>query len=298
MSTSSVLYDHPGPRARIRNTVLSVVFGVALLGLVYWIYTKFDQAGQWEGWLWKPFTDSKTWTEFILPGLWATLKAAAVGMLLSLAFGIIFAVGRLSDHKWISIPSGAVVEFFRAVPLLLMIFFVFYGLPYVIKQPVTAFWAVVIGLTLYNGSVLAEAFRAGIRSVPGGQSEAAYAIGMRKSQVMQLILIPQAARAMLPIIVSQLVVLLKDTALGYIVAYPELLQRGVNDLSANYGNIIPAAMVMAVIYIIINSMLTWFAGWLDRRSRVRAFRVPKQTTPAGAVDSTPEGGATVAEPQG
>ncbi|GGM34457.1 glutamate ABC transporter permease [Micromonospora sonchi] len=298
MSTTSVLYDHPGPRARVRNTVLSVVFGVALLGLLYWIYTKFDQANQWEPRLWEPFTRSTTWTQFILPGLWATLKAAVVGMLLSLAFGIVFAVGRISDHRWISVPAGAVVEFFRAVPLLLMIFFVFYGLPYVIKQPVTAFWAVVIGLTLYNGSVLAEAFRAGIRSLPAGQSEAAYAIGMRKTRVMQLILIPQAARAMLPIIVSQLVVLLKDTALGYIVAYPELLQRGVNDLAANYGNIIAAAMVIAVIYIVINSMLTWFAGWLDRRSRVRAFRVPKQTAPANAPDSTPEGGVTVSEPQG
>ncbi|RIV40823.1 amino acid ABC transporter permease [Micromonospora radicis] len=298
MSTSSVLYDHPGPRARIRNTVLSVIFGVAVLALLYWLYRKFDQAGQWEAWLWKPFADPKTWTQFVLPGLWATLKAASVGMLLSLAFGIIFAVGRLSEHWWISVPAGAVVEFFRAVPLLLMIFFVFYGLPWVLKQPVSAFWAVVIGLTLYNGSVLAEAFRAGIRSVPSGQSEAAYAIGMRKTQVMQLILIPQAARAMLPIIVSQLVVLLKDTALGYIVAYPELLQRGVNDLAANYGNIIPAAMVIAVIYIVINSLLTWFAGWLDRRSRTRAFRVPRQTAPAGTPGATPEGGATVTEPQG
>ena len=291
MSTSSVLYDHPGPRARVRNTVLSVVFGVALLGLLYWIYTKFDQANQWEPRLWEPFTRSTTWTQFILPGLWATLKAAVVGMLLSLAFGIVFAVGRLSDHRWISVPAGAVVEFFRAVPLLLMIFFVFYGLPYVIKQPVTAFWSVVIGLTLYNGSVLAEAFRAGIRSLPGGQSEAAYAIGMRKTRVMQLILIPQAARAMLPIIVSQLVVLLKDTALGYIVAYPELLQRGVNDLAANYGNIIAAAMVIAVIYIVINSMLTWFAGWLERRTGTRRVRVPRQNR-AVTADST------IVEPQG
>ncbi|NJP31680.1 amino acid ABC transporter permease [Micromonospora thermarum] len=298
MSTSSVLYDHPGPRARIRNNVLSVVFGVGVVALLWWVYSKFDAAGQWEAVLWKPFTEPATWTQFILPGLWATLKAAAVGMVLSLVFGIVFAVGRLSDHWWIKVPAGAVVEFFRAVPLLLMIFFVFYGVPFLIQGPVSAFWAVVVGLTLYNGSVLAEAFRAGIRSVPGGQSEAAYAIGMRKSQVMQLILIPQAARAMLPIIVSQLVVLLKDTALGYIVAYPELLQRGVNDLAANKGNIVAAAMVAAAIYIVINSLLTALAGWLDRRSRTRGLRVPRQTRPAAAADSTPEGGATVSEPQG
>jgi glutamate transport system permease protein len=294
MSTSSILYDHPGPRAKVRNAALTVVFGVALVGLLWWVYAKFDEAGQWEGNLWQPFAETATWTQFIWPGLRATLWAAAVGMVLSLAFGIVFAVGRLSDHRWISIPAGAVVEFFRAVPLLLMIFFIFYGVPFLIQGPVSAFWAVVIGLTLYNGSVLAEAFRAGIRSLPGGQSEAAYAIGMRKSQVMQLILIPQAARAMLPVIVSQLVVLLKDTALGYIVAYPELLQRGVNDLSANEGNVVAAAIVVAAIYIVLNSLLTTLATWLDRRSTRRSYRIPKQSAP----DSTPVGGGAVAEPQG
>ncbi|MET8278446.1 amino acid ABC transporter permease [Micromonospora sp. NPDC005174] len=300
MSTDSVLYDHPGPRAKIRNAVLTVVFGVALAGLAWWVYAKFDEAGQWEGALWKPFTEAATWTQFIWPGLRATLWAAAVGMVLSLTFGIVFAVGRLSERRWISIPAGAVVEFFRAVPLLIMIFFVFYGVPFLIQAPVTAFWAVVIGLTLYNGSVLAEAFRAGIRSLPAGQSEAGYAIGMRKSQVMQLILVPQAARAMLPVIVSQLVVLLKDTALGYIVAYPELLQRGVNDLAANKGNIVAAAIVAAAIYIVINSLLTALANWLDRRSQRRGIRAQRRVATGAdrATGTDGAGGVTVGEPQG
>ncbi len=292
--SSTVLYDHPGPRARARNAVLSVVFGAGLVVLLWWIYRQFDEAGQWEGRLWQPFTEPDTWTQFIIPGLRQTLLAAATGMLLSLAFGIIFAVGRLSERWWIRVLSGIVVEFFRAVPLLLLIFFIFYGVPFLIQGPVSAFWSVVVGLTLYNGSVLAEAFRAGIRSIPTGQSEAAYAVGMRKSQVMQLILVPQAARAMLPVIVSQLVVLLKDTALGYIVAFPELLQRGVNDLSANYGNVVAAAIVVAAIYIVINSLITMLAGWLDRRGSRRAYRASKQNVR----DSTPVGGDTVGEPQG
>ncbi|GAB3956241.1 amino acid ABC transporter permease [Micromonospora vulcania] len=296
MSANTVLYDHPGPRARVRNAVLSVVFGVALAGLLWWVYAKFDQAGQWEGSLWQPYTEASTWTQFILPGLRQTLFAALTGMVLSLAFGIIFAVGRLSDRWWISVPAGAVVEFFRAVPLLLMIFFIFYGVPFLIQGPVPAFWAVVIGLTLYNGSVLAEAFRAGIRSVPSGQAEAAYAVGLRKSQVMRLILIPQAARAMLPVIVSQLVVLLKDTALGYIVAFPELMQRGVNDLAANRGNIVAAAMVVAAIYIVINSLLSMLATWLDQRGNRRAGRMARR--PATGAGPTTLGGATVLEPQG
>jgi glutamate transport system permease protein len=285
MSVDAVLYDHPGPRARARNRILSVIFGIGLLALLYWIYRQFDEKGQWAAALWKPFTDPATWTDYILPGLWATLSAAAVAMALSLIFGIVFAVGRLSDHWWISVPSGIVVEFFRAVPLLLLMFFIFYGVPFLTEAPMPPFWAVVIGLTLYNGSVLAEAFRAGIRSVPRGQSEAGYAIGMRKSQVMREILVPQAARAMLPVIVSQLVVLVKDTALGYIIGYSELLQ-GVNNLAANFGNIVAAAIVAVIIYITINASLTAFAGWLERRTR-RQGRAPKGRgpVPAGLVEA-------------
>ncbi|WP_030433977.1 amino acid ABC transporter permease [Actinoplanes subtropicus] len=277
MSTDAVLYDHPGPRARARNRILTVVFGVLLLALLYWIYSKFDDKGQWAVALWKPFTEASTWTGAILPGLKNTLAAALVAMVLSLAFGVIFAVGRLSDHWWLRLPSGVVVEFFRAVPLLLMMFFIFFGIPFVTEEPMSNFWAVVIALTLYNGSVLAEAFRAGVRAVPIGQSEAAYAIGMRKGQVMSQILIPQAARAMLPVIVSQLVVLVKDTALGYIISYSELLQLGVNNLAANFGNVLQASIVAAIIYIAINATLTAAASWLARRTR-RSGRVARPAT--------------------
>jgi glutamate transport system permease protein len=277
MSADAVLYDHPGPRAKIRNNLLTGVFGLALLGLLYWVYAKFDEKGQWAGKLWEPLIQGSTWTDYILPGLLHTLEAAAVAMVLSLVFGLLFATGRLSDHWWVRIPSGVVVEFFRAVPLL----------PFITEQRMSIFWAVVSGLTLYNGSVLAEAFRAGIRSVPTGQNEAAYAIGMRKSQVMWEILLPQAARAMLPVIVSQLVVLVKDTALGYIIAFPELIQLGVNNLSANYGNVVQAAIAVAAVFIIINSGLTLLAGWLERRTRRggKAPRASGQPVPAGLVQT-------------
>jgi glutamate transport system permease protein len=296
VSTDAVLYDHPGPRAKARNQILTVVFAIGLIALLYWIYARFDAKGQWAGALWKPFAQASTWTDYILPGLVGTLKAALVGMVLSLVFGIIFAVGRLSDHWFVRIPAGAVVEFFRAVPLLLMMFFIFFGVPYLSQEPMSVFWAVVIGLTLYNGSVLAEAFRAGVYAVPRGQSEAAYAIGMRKSQVMAEILIPQAARAMLPVIVSQLVVLVKDTALGYIIAYPELLQLGVNNLAANFGNVVQAAIVAAAIYILVNSLLTAVAGWLSRRTQ-RGGRAPREpgapiVVAGAALDMGGGGGAT------
>jgi len=289
MSADAVLYDHPGPRAKLRNNILTVVFGIGLLGLLYYVYARFDDKGQWAGNLWKPFLRGSTWADYILPGLLHTLEAAAVAMVLSLVYGLVFAVGRLSDHWWLRIPAGVVVEFFRAVPLLLLMFFIFFGVPFLTLQPMSIFWSVVIGLTLYNGSVLAEAFRAGIRAVPLGQSEAGYAIGMRKGQVMREILIPQAARAMLPVIVSQLVVLVKDTALGYIIAYSELLQLGVNNLSANFANVVQAAIVAAILYIVVNSALTAFAGWLERRTR-RGGRAPRRAAPVAV--------AAVVEPQG
>ena len=298
MSSETVLYDHPGPRAKARNRILSVVFGVLLLLLLYWIYRQFEQKDLWAAGLWKAFLESETWTAYILPGLWGTVKAAGLAMVLSLVFGVLFAVGRLSDHWWLRVPSGVVVEFFRAVPLLLLIFFIFYGVPYLTEQPMPPFWAVVAGLTLYNGSVLAEAFRAGIRAVPSGQSEAAYAIGMRKGQVMREILIPQAARNMLPVIVSQLVVLVKDTALGYIIGYTELLQTGVNNLAGNVphvGGIVAAAIVAAIIYITLNTALTAIAGWLERRTR-RTGRAPRRPTTAAQPAGATAGG--MVEPQG
>lgn len=267
MSTENVLYDHPGPRGRLTNRIFTVVFGAGLLALLWWVWSRFDAKGQWAGSLWKPFTAASTWTDYILPGLLNTLLAALVAMVLALVFGVVFAVGRLSDHWWLRVPSGIVVEFFRAVPLLLLMFFIFYGVPFLTHEPMSAFWAVVAGLVLYNGSVLAEAFRAGVRSVPKGQSEAGYAIGLRKSQVMAHVLIPQAARAMLPVIVSQLVVLVKDTALGYIISYSDLLQLGVNNVQANFGNAVQAAMVAAALYVTVNATLTAVAGWLGRRNR-------------------------------
>jgi len=282
--TTPVIYDIPGPRARRRNAALTGVFGLALLALVWYVYRRFDARGQWTAQKWRPFTEGTLWTDYVLPGLRGTLIAAGIGMVLALVFGVMFAVARLSERWWIRAPAGAVVEFCRAVPVLLMIFFVFFGLPFLLQQPVPALWAVVTGLTLYNGSVLAEAFRAGIRAIPSGQSEAAYAIGLRKGQLMRHILVPQAARAMLPVIISQLVVLLKDTALGYIIAYPELLELGVNQVSANFGNVVAAAIVAAAIYIAINSALTAFAGWLERHTRRAGRVVVAPTTAAGPME--------------
>ncbi|MEU7692414.1 amino acid ABC transporter permease [Microbispora hainanensis] len=263
---ATVLYDVPGPRARLRNNVLTLVFGVVLLLVAYFVWTKFDEKGQWDGKLWEPFLRGETWTELILPGLLNTLVAAALAAVLALLFGAVFGIARLSDHRWVRIPAGVVVEAFRAVPVLMLIFFAQYG-GSLAGLVVTEFAAVVFGLTVYNGSVLAEIVRAGILAVPRGQAEAGSAIGLRKNQVMRLILLPQAVTAMMPAIVSQLVVLLKDTALGFVVAYADLLNAGARVVPANYANLIPSVIVIATVYIMINLALGYLANWLERRSR-------------------------------
>ena len=258
------LYDAPGPRARRRVLIGSVISAFVLAALVVAILRRLEETGQFREIFWEPFTRAGV-QRILLRGLGATLRASAVALVLALVLGVILATGRLSERSWLRRGSGAFIEFFRALPLVLLIFFAFLGLPR-LGIDISAFGALVIGLTLYNGSVFAEIFRAGINAVPKGQSEAAYSIGLRKGAVMRIILVPQSVRIMLPAIVSQMVVLLKDSALGFIVAYPELLRSG-RRIYTNIGNVIPTAIVIAAIYITINLALTGVATALERRQR-------------------------------
>ncbi|QOV35108.1 amino acid ABC transporter permease [Streptomyces ferrugineus] len=266
---SSVLYDEPGPRAKRRNVVISVVFFVLLALLAWFVWDTMDGKGQLEWALWKPFTESNAWTTYLLPGLGDTLLAAALAMVIALPLGAVFGIARLSDHVWVRIPAAWVVEFFRAIPVLLLMLFAneFYDRWTNVSSEQRPLYAVVTGLVLYNASVLAEVVRAGILALPKGQTEAAKAIGLRKGQTMNSILLPQAVTAMLPAIVSQLVVIVKDTALGGVmIGFTELLNSR-STLAAAYANVVPSFIVVAVIYIVLNFILTSFASWLEKRLR-------------------------------
>jgi glutamate transport system permease protein len=268
---SSVLYDAQGPRAKRRNVVLTVVFLAAVAAVVWWVLSTLKDKGQLEWVQWEMFfTSTEPWSTYIWPGLENTLKAAALAMVIALPLGAVLGIARLSDHAWVRVPVSIVVEFFRAIPVLvLMIFGLALFAEYTnVSSDDRPLFAVVTGLVLYNASVLAEIVRSGILSLPKGQSEAAMAIGLRKNQLMRLVLLPQAVTAMLPAIVSQLVVVLKDTALGgAVLTFPELLASA-NTMSGYYGaNVIASFTVVAVIYIALNFALTTFAGWLERRLR-------------------------------
>jgi glutamate transport system permease protein len=267
---SSVLYDAQGPRAKRRNVVLTVVFLVAVAALLWWVFGTLKDKGQLEWALWEPFVHTEAWSTYIWPGLQNTLKAAVLAVIIAMPLGAVLGIARLSDHVWVRVPAAVVVEFFRSIPVLvLMIFGLALFAEYTnVTSDDRPLYAVVTGLVLYNASVLAEIVRAGILSLPKGQSEAAMAIGLRKGQLMRLVLLPQAVTAMLPAIVSQLVVIVKDTALGgAVLTYSELLSSA-NTMSGYYGaNVIASFTVVAVIFIALNFALTSFASWLERRLR-------------------------------
>ncbi|MFC9256845.1 amino acid ABC transporter permease [Amycolatopsis thailandensis] len=293
MSTQTVLYDIPGPKARARNWLYTVLFVLVLALVVYYVYAGFDEKGQWAGALWKPFIDGATWTQFLLPGLLNTLKAAGLSIVIALPIGALLGIGRLSEHKWVRLPVGWIVEFFRAIPVLLLMVFAaaFYAYYTGIDSEIRPLFAAVTGLVLYNGSVLAEVFRAGILSLPKGQAEASSALGMRKTQTMINVLLPQAVTLMLPALVSQLVVILKDTALAgqLTIGFDELI-RDSGPLTGLYGNTIPTLIVVAIIFIVLNLLLTQFARWLEnklaRRKKAPKGAKPVHDAPASVVDAT------------
>jgi glutamate transport system permease protein len=285
---TAVLFDVPGPRARNRNRLVAVLGGIAVVAILAFVLVRFAESGLFSAEQWDWITYERIQL-ILLGGLLATLQAFAVGAVLALVFGALFATARLSDHAWIRTPAAAIVEFFRAIPLLILMFLLYFGMAF------SAFWAVVVGLMLYNGSVLAEVFRAGILAVPRGQSEAAYALGMRKTQVMTAVLLPQALTAMLPTVISQLVVLLKDTALGFIIQYEELLYVG-RQLGSQLqldAPIIPVAIVIAIIYIAMCVLLSSAANWTERWSRRRG-RTSAEVAHADLTDTRAGVGPTTA----
>ncbi|WP_242087710.1 amino acid ABC transporter permease [Microbacterium lacticum] len=262
---SSVLYDVPGPKAIARNRILAVITALLVLAGIAWVIWRFAVTGQFTAKKWELFTYSSIWALFGEATLntLAAFAAAAVG---ALVLGFLLALGRLSDHAWVRVPVGWIIEILRAIPVLIFMMLLYYGLP-VVGIKMEPYWAVVIALIAYNGSVLAEVIRAGVESLPRGQSEAGYAIGLRKSGVMAFVLLPQAIRAMMPVIVAQLVVTLKDTALGFIITYHELLYL-VKLLGSNavYGSpLIPAAIVGGSIYVALCLALSYIARLLERR---------------------------------
>jgi glutamate transport system permease protein len=270
MSTS-VLYDAPGPKARRRSVIFSVV-GVAIIaaGIAWLIFTLAaprvtangaTQPGLLDGSRWDILLDRAVWRT-IGRGVVDTLRMAAVAAVFAVIVGILFSFGRSARSSWIRVPVAVILEFFRGMPVLLMMLFI------LLVFSTGTYWAGVVALAIYNGAIIGEALRAGIQSLPKGQREAGLSIGLTPLATRFLIEFPQAFRQMLPIIIAQLVVLLKDTSLAYIVGYTELLRTGVTNLSNFFGNryFFSLFFVVLVIYLAMNLTLSWVARFIARKS--------------------------------
>ncbi|MGH3674724.1 MAG: amino acid ABC transporter permease [Mycobacterium sp.] len=286
MSNASVLFDAPGPRAQVRNRLITAITLVLTVLVIWVVYARLEAKGQLDAAKWKPFLTSNLWTTYILPGVQGTLTAAAVSIVLALVLGFVLGVGRLSTHTAMRWVCSVVVEFFRAVPVLIMMIFAYflYALYDVFPSKHLALAGVITGLTLYNGAVIAEIVRAGVNALPRGQAEAASSLGLSWGQTMRSILLPQAITSMLPVLISQLVVVLKDTAIGYQITFVEMVRQG-TVVGSSYGNYIPALIVIAVLMISVNFVLSEFAIWLEGRMR-RSRRAP---TPLAAEAIEQEG---------
>lgn len=285
--SQAVLFDSPGPRARRNILVANLVGGLLIatvLGLVIW---KLGQEGQLDATRWTSLFTSNAWVNYFLPGLQNTLVAAFYSIILAVAFGLVFGLGRLAPYAPVRWVAGIVVEFFRAVPVLIMMIALYFGIGIakVIPSSQVPLVAVVVALTLYNGSVIAELVRSGVHGLPKGQREAAAAIGMTHNQSLRVVELPQALIAMLPSLVSQFVVILKDSALGAIITFNEFLQLSRQFGAAN-GNMLQALIVCAAVFILINWLLTKLADLVARRLSKRtsgrtapATPLPAQTGP-------------------
>lgn len=266
MSVERVLFDAPGPRARRRIRIVTVASLLVLAGLVVLALRQFSQHGQLAADRWRPFAE-KDYIQFLWVGLKGTFRATAVSAVLAFPAGALLALLRLSLSRPVRYLATAYIEFFRSVPLLLLIYAFLLLLPtYGVNLPI--FWKLVVPIVMVNAAVLAEVFRAGVRGLDRGQSEAASAIGLTYWQSMRLVVLPQAIRLVLPTLVAGLVSLLKDSTLGYVVSYPELMKQG-NTLTALTHLLIQTFVVIAVVYVIINFALSQLANLLDRRLRRR-----------------------------
>lgn len=267
MSTQSVLFDTPGPRAKRRMLLINIVGALVVLGIGAFIIYQLQVHGQLTAELWAPMVEARTWLYYFLPGLQNTLVAAAYSIVLALTFGLVFGLGRLAGNRAIRWFCGIVVEFFRAVPVLILMIGGWFFCAQIlhVAASLSPLLGVVIGLTLYNGSVIAELVRSGVHGLPKGQREAALAIGMTRSQSIRSVELAQAVMAMLPALVSQFVVVLKDSALGAIITYSELL-RSARLIGADAPfPVLQSFFVIAVIYIVLNAILSWLAGKIARR---------------------------------
>ena len=266
------LYEQPGPKTRKRINIATAIAAVLVLICIGLIVRQFYVMGQLDAKYWELFTRWTTW-RFLLTGFLGTLKSAAVAGLLALAGGLVLMWGRFSKIPPVRWVARAITEFFRGVPSLLFVYFFFIVMP-TIGVKMDSFWMITLPAAMSAAGACAEVFRAGVNAVPAGQVEAAKSLGMSKTKTMLLIPLPQAIKFVVPTLISQLVIVVKDTTLAYVVSYADLLQNG-RVLIANYDALVSVYLVVAVIYILLNYLINKASVAIANRNGVKLIDVSK-----------------------
>ena len=270
MSMQHALFDTAGPKARVRVrvfTALSIVALLAIIGLAYW---QLYLSGALAPSKWMPFSQPAIQAYFA-GALGRTALAALGAGAIAVPLGLLLELGRLSPVAVLRWPATAFIEFFRAIPVLLVIYAFMFALPSYGINP-SEYLKLVIPVGLCTSAVIAEVFRAGVLSIPRGQNEAGLSVGLTGGQSFRLVVFPQALRVVVPALVAQAVIVVKDTAFGYVVSYPELLQSG-RVLIANTGDLVQTYLVVTAVYIVVNMLISAAARALDRRlARTRSGR--------------------------
>lgn len=262
-SMRDALYEAPGPRTK-RLTVIGTTISLALVAVgAALIVRQFYITGQLDAAYWSFFTEWNTW-RYLLEGLVGTVRVALVAAVISLVLGVLLMFGRISSFPPLAVLSRVVIDFFRGVPSLLLIYFFFLVVPqYGLQLP--SFWMITLPVSLAASGVLAEVFRAGVNAVPKGQTEAALSIGLTPTKTMLRIVLPQALRIVVPSLISQLVVVVKDTTVAYVVSYPDLMQNA-RVLITTHDSVVSVYLVVALIYILINFAINQLSIAMARRS--------------------------------
>jgi glutamate transport system permease protein len=290
VNATRVLFDEPGPRGRRRIAVGTVLISLAIAALLFLAYRTLDASGELALAKWKPFWQQ--WAvKFLLEGLWGTLLVTLASAVVSFPAGALLAVGRAGRNPLVRGLCTAYIEVFRSVPTLLLVYVFLFALPGV-GLNLSIFWKLTVPIILINAAVIAEIVRAGIRSLDRGQTEAALAVGMTSGATMRLVVMPQAVRLVIPTLVTQLVALLKDSTLGYVVSYPELMKQA-NNLANNTKLLLQAFVVVSLIYVVINFGLTRLATWLEQRIRTRPGARPGAPAALGGPPQSPDAVDTV-----
>ena len=201
---------------------------------------------------------------FILKGLWFSITLTIVATLGGIFFGTILALMRLSGKKWLDVPAAIYVNGMRSIPLVMVILWFFLLVPFIIGRPIGAEYSAFITFIAFEAAYFSEIMRAGIQSIPRGQVFAGQAMGMTYGQNMKLVILPQAFRNMLPVLLTQTIILFQDTSLVYAIGAYDLL-KGFDTAGKNFGRPTEMYIAAAVLYFIICFSLSWFVKRLHKR---------------------------------